>query len=191
MKHFFCAAGSVAGLLALCQDEVQAQASGPWPITRLDSVATVRMPYGGTVDETFAVQGVQVYSTATSDNEFDAVVFTPKTDQPIPAGQVWVPDVKACVASLMSLPNKSFARAKLKSTFPVSLPSAPQGWAMHQIYSGFDEFHQSPATLELTWVAVGPILYVFRCSTQLPEEPGAVEDMKHFFTTITFGPRRP
>ena len=62
---------------------------------------------------------------------------------------------------------------------------------MHQVYSGFDEFHQIPAALELTWVVVGQKLYVFRCSYSLPQEAGAAEDARHFFTTIEFNPVKP
>ena len=144
------------------------------------------MPYAGTIDETLAAQGVLEYGTTTSDNGFDAVIFTPKADRVLKPGQVIMPDVDRFLAALMKVPDKSFARAKLKSSFPVSLPTAPQGRAMHQVYSGFDEYHQSDATMELTWVVVGSTLYVFRCSAQLPEEPEAAEDMKHFFTTIEF-----
>ena len=181
----------LAGLLGLAWGNAQAQSSSPWPITQIDSLASVCMPYGGTVDETLADQGLVGYSTTTSDNEFDVIIFTPRSNQPVKPGYVLVPEANTFLALLMKLPNKSFSRAKLKSSFPVTGSSAPTGQAMHQIYSGFDAFHQSDATLELTWVIIGPTMYVFRCSTQLPEEPGAAEDMKHFFTTIHFRQPRP
>lgn len=169
---------------------VQAQPTAPWQITRLDSIASVKMPYAGTFDDELISSGVVVFATHTSDNEFDAIVFTPP---PPPAhtlkpGQVWVPNVDAFLTQLMGLPDKSFAKARLKTSFPVTVPSAPGGKAMHLLYSGFDEFHQLPAALELRWVVVGAKLYVFRCSYSLPQEPGAAEDARHFFTTIEFNP---
>ena len=179
------------GLWGLAWSTAQAQASGPWPVTQLDSLASVRMPYGGTVDETLAAQGLLAYSTNTSDNGFDALVFTPQADRPPKPGQVLAPDVDKFLALVMKLPDKAFARPKLQASYAVTVPSAPTGQAMHQVYKGFDEYHQSEATMELTWVVVGPTLYVFRCSTQLPEEAGAAEDMKHFFTTIAFKRPRP
>ena len=69
----------------------------------------------------------------------------------------------------MRLLDKSFAKAKLKTSFSITLPSAPGGKAVHQVYSGFDEFYQTSAALELTWVMVGTKLYVFRCSYSLPK----------------------
>ena len=70
----------------------------------------------------------------------------------------------------MRLPDKSFAKNKLKTCFSITLSSAPGGKAMHQVYSGFDEFYQIPATLELTWVMVGTKLYLFWYSYSLPQE---------------------
>ncbi|GAB2862637.1 hypothetical protein [Hymenobacter ruber] len=151
------------------------------------------MPYAGTLDDELSASGVIVFATATSDNEFDAIVFNPVPDpaHPLKPGQAWVPDVDRFLAQIMRLPDKSFAKAKLKTSFPVTLPSAPGGKAMHQVYSGFDEFHQIPATLELTWVVVGTTLYVFRCSYSMPQEKGAAEDAQHFFSTIAFKPSQP
>ena len=191
MKSSYLRFFSIPGILLLVAGSAQAQASGPWPVTELDSIATVRMPYGGTIDETYAAQGLIAFSTTTSDNGFDAIVFTPKAEQALKPGQVLVPVPDKLLASLMKLPDKSFTRPKLKASFPVTVPSAPTGQGMHQVYTGFDAFHQSEATMELTWVVVGTTMYVFRCSAQLPEEPGAAEDMKHFFTTIAFKQPRP
>lgn len=134
-----------------------------------------------------------VFATNTSDNKFDAITFTPVNDpaHPLKPGQVLVPDADRCLAQIMRLPDKSFAKAKLKTSFPVTVPSAPGGRAMHQVYSGFDEFLQEPAALELTWAMVGTTLYVFRCSYSLPQEAGAAEDAKHFFSTIAFKPSQP
>ena len=151
------------------------------------------MPYAGTLYDALLASGVSVFATSTSDNEFDALVFTPPGDpnHPLKPGQVWVPDADRFISQIMRLPDKSFAKAKLKTSFPVTLPSAPGGKAMRQLYSGFDEFHQIPAALELTWVAVGCTLYVFRCSYSLPEEKGAAEDAQHFFSTIEFKSGQP
>lgn len=151
------------------------------------------MPYAGTADEEFSNAGIIVFSTNTSDNEFDAIVFNPVPDpaHPLKPGQVLVPEPDRFISQIMRLPDKSFARAKLKTSFPVTLPSAPGGRAMHQVYSGFDEFHQLPAALELTWVLVGGTLYVFRCSYSLPQEAGAAEDAQHFFSTIAFKTGQP
>ena len=91
----------------------------------------------------------------------------------------------------MRLPDKSFAKDKLKTSFSITLPSTPGGKAVHQVYSGFDEFHQISAALELTWVMVGTKLYVFRCSYSLPQEQEAAEGAQHFFSTITFNSGRP
>jgi hypothetical protein len=172
---------------------VRAQASPPWQITRLDSVASVHMPYAGTSDDELVKSGVMVFATNTSDNEFDAIAFTPPLDpaHPLKPGQVWVPDVDRFLSQFMRLPDKTFAKARLKTSFPVTLPSAPGGKAMHQVYNGFDEFHQIPAALELTWVVIGGTLYVFRCSYSLPQEKGAAEDAQHFFSTIEFKPGQP
>jgi hypothetical protein len=181
--------GFFFGIVSL---SAQAQSSAPWPTTQLDSVASVHMPYAGSYDEEIRTSGVAVFATSTSDNEFDAVVFVPPPPpHPLKPGQVWLPDVEQCLTQLMRLPNNSFARAKLKSSFPVTLPSAPGGRAMHQVYSGFDERHQLPAALELTWVLADAKLYVFRCSYSLPQEPGAAEDAQHFFRTIAFKQRQP
>ena len=182
---------SITGLLLLAAGSAQAQAASPWPITQLDSIASVRMPYGGTIDETYAAQGLIAFSTTTSDNGFDAIIFTPQSERALKPGQVLVPVPDKLLASLMKLPDNSFTRPKLKSSFPVTVPSAPTGQGVHQVYSGFDAFHQSEATMELTWVVVGTTMYVFRCSAQLPEAAGAAEDMKHFFTTIEFKQPRP
>ena len=151
------------------------------------------MPYAGTFDDEFISSGVVVFATSTSENEFNALVFNPIPDpsHPLKPGQTWVPDVDQFLAQIMRLPDKSFTKAKLKTSFPVTLPSAPGGKAMHQVYSGFDEFHQVPAALELTWVVVGTTLYVFRCSYSLPQEKGAAEDAQHFFSTIAFKPSQP
>ncbi|MFC6225125.1 hypothetical protein ACFP2F_17895 [Hymenobacter artigasi] len=188
--QFLPFAGLLCGLACLPS---QAQVSAPWQVTRLDSVASVRMPYAGTFDDELLSSGVAVFATSTSDNDFDALVFTPP---PAPAralkpGQVWVPDVDRFLTELMRLPDKSFAKARLKTSYPITLPSAPGGKAMHQVYSGFDDYHQIPAALELTWVVVGQKLYVFRCSYSMPQEPGAAEDARHFFTTIEFNPIKP
>ena len=183
--------GLVLGMLGA--NPALAQSSSPWPITRLDSVASVRMPYAGTVDEEASELGLTIYSTSTSDNDFDALVFipVPNTAQPLGPDQYLVPDVDRFLSMLMKVPNKSFSKAKLKSSFSVTLPSAPRNQAVHQVYAGFDNFHQVPAALELTWVLLGPKLYVFRCSYSLPEERGAAEDRQHFFSTITFETSRP
>lgn len=151
------------------------------------------MPYAGTANDELLGSGVAIFATNTSDNEFDALVFNPVPDlaHPLKPGQVLVPDADRFISQIMRLPDKKFAKAKLKTSFPVTLPSAPGGRAMHQIYSGFDEFHQLPAALELTWVLVGNTLYVFRCSYSLPQEAGAAEDAKHFFSTIEFKPGQP
>lgn len=181
------------GLAMMSWVDAQAQTAGAgaWPVTQLDSMAAVSMPYGSTIDQTYAASGMLVYSTNTSDNGFDVIVFTPKADRPLKPGQVLVPDADKFLALLMKIPDKSFARPKLKSSFAVTVPGAPNGRAMHQVYSGFDDYHQSEAKMELTWVIAGPTMYVFRCSTQLPEEAGAAEDLKHFFTTIQFKQPRP
>ena len=146
------------------------------------------MLYAGTFDDELFSSGVAVFATNTSGNEFDAIVFTPPADptHPLKPGQVWTPDVNRFLNQLMRLPKKLFAKAKLKTSFSITLPSAPGGKAVHQVYSGFDEFHQIPAALELTWVIVGTKLYVFRCSYSLPQEQGAAEDAQHFFSTINF-----
>ena len=151
------------------------------------------MPYAGTYDDELISSGIIVFSTTTSDNEFDAIVFNPVPDpaHPLKPSQVMVPVVDKFLGEIMRLPDKTFAKAKLKTSFPVTLPSAPRGRAMHQVYSGFDEFHQIPAALELTWVVVGTTLYVFRCSYSLPQEKGAAEDTQHFFSTIEFKPGQP
>jgi hypothetical protein len=171
----------------------QAQATAPWPTTQLDSVASVHMPYAGTVDDELSASGITVFATNTSDNEYDAIVFLPPADpaHPLKPGQVWLPDVNQFLTQLMRLHDKSFTKAKLKTSFPVTVPSAPGGRAMHQIYSGFDEFHQIPAALELTWVLAGAKLYVFRCAYSMPQEKGAAEDAQHFFRTIEFKQRQP
>ena len=189
MKYVF-----LFGLLhGLATFSARAQSAPPWQLTRLDSVASVRMPYAGTFDDEFSRSGIAIFATSTSDNEFDALVFTPAPDptHPLKPGQELVPDVDRFLAQIMRLPDKAFARAKLKTSFPVTLPSAPGGQAMHQVYSGFDEFHQVPAALELTWVVVGRTLYVFRCSYSMPQEKGAAEDATHFFSTIEFKPGQP
>ncbi len=157
-----------------------------WPVTRLDSVASVEMPQGGTVDEKGASEGLLIYSTSTSDNNFDAWVYTPYPKQPTKAGTTWVVNPEKFLALVMKEPNPSFEKPKLKNNYPVTVPTAPGGQAMHQVYSGFDQIHQSPATLELTWVAIGSTIYVFRCSYQMPADQGSLDDMQHFFKTITF-----
>lgn len=167
------------------------QAVSVWPITRLDSIASVEMPYEGTVEEEGKAEGLLIYGTSTSDNQFDVVVYTPKPTQPTKAGTTQVINVEKFLALIMREPNPAFEKPKLKSSFPVTVPTAPGGQAMHQVYSGFDQVHQSPATLELTWVAVGPTLYVFRCSYQMPADQGSTDDMQHFFKTITFRADKP
>ena len=191
MKRLVYRLAGFAGCLLLMHRNAQAQASSAWPVTQIDSIATVRMPYAGSIDEADAAQGLITYNTSTSDNEFDAIVFTPKSEKPLKANQELVPDADKFLALLMKQPSKAFSRPKLKSSFAVTVPTAPTGRAMHQVYSGFDAYHQSEATMELTWVVIGATLYVFRCSMQLPEEAGAMEDMKHFFTTIQFKQPRP
>ena len=169
----------------------QAQSSSPWPVTQLDSVASVSMPYSGTVDEELAKEGIITYSAPTSDNNFDVLIITPKLNQPLKPGERMVMDTKKVLAQVAKMSNKLFVRPKLQSSYSVTVPSAPNGWAEHQVYSGFDAFHQSDATMELTWVIVGSSMYIFRCSTQLPQEDETAEDMKRFFTTIEFKqPRR-
>lgn len=162
-----------------------------WPITHLDSVASVEMPYEGTVDEQAAKDGLLLYATSTSDNEFDVLVYEPHFEQSAPSGKVWTIDTQKFLAIIMKLPNDKFVRPKLKSSFYMTVPTAPEGRAMRQVYSGFDEVHQSPATMELIWTVVGSKLYVFRCSYQLPVEQGSTEDMQHFFTTIHFTAPKP
>ncbi|UOE36208.1 hypothetical protein MTP16_11315 [Hymenobacter monticola] len=155
-------------------------------------MASVHMPYAGSYDDELSSSGVTLFTTSTSDNNFDALVFVPAPPAyPLKPGQVWVPNVEQFLAQLMRLPDAAFTKAKLKTSFPVTLPSAPGGRAMHQLYSGFDEQHQLPAALELTWVVVGAKLYVFRCSYSLPQEQEAIEDAKHFFSTIAFKPSQP
>ena len=109
------------------------------------------MPYAGTFDDELISSGVAVFATNTSDNEFDAIVFTPPADptHPLEPGQVWITDVNRFLNQLMRLPNKSFAKTKLKTSFSITLSSAPGGKAVHQVYSGFDEFYQISAALEL------------------------------------------
>lgn len=157
-----------------------------WPVTRLDSVASVEMPYEGTLDETEAKNSILGFGTTTSDNSFDVVVYSPHLEQSTKPGKVRGINVDKFLAIAMQLPNDQFVHPKFKTSFYVTVPTAPGGRAMHQVYSGFDDVHQSPAALELTWVMVGQKLYVFRCSYQLPAEQGSTEDMQHFFTTIHF-----
>ena len=191
MKSSYPRFFSIPGILLLVAGSAQAQPASPWPITRLDSISTVRMPYGGTIDETYADQGLIAFSTRTSDNRYDAIVFAPKSGRALKPGQVLVPLPDKLLASLMKLPDRFFTRPKLKSSFLVTVPSAPTGQGMHQVYSGFDAFHQSEAIMELTWVVVGTIMYIFRCSAQVLKEAGAAEDRMHFFTTIGFKQPRP
>ena len=149
------------------------------------------MPYKGTLNEQGLANGLLVYSTSTSDNQFDAWVYTPRPTKQAKAGTTWAINVEKFLALVMREPNPAFEKPKLKSIFPVTVPTAPGGRAMHQVYSGFDQEHQSPATLELTWVAVGSSLYVFRCSYQMPADQGSTDDMQHFFKTISFRPAKP
>ena len=130
------------------------------------------MPYAGTFNDELVSSGVMVFTTNTSDNEFDAIVFTPPADPThlFKPGQVWIPTIDRFLNQLMLLPDKSFAKAKLKTCFSITLSSAPGGKAMHQVYSGFDKFNQIPAALELTWVMVGTKLYMFWYSYSLPQE---------------------
>jgi hypothetical protein len=167
------------------------KAVSTWPTTRLDSVASVEMPYEGTIDEQAAKDGLLLYGTSTSDNDFDVLVYAPHFKQPAPSGKVWTIDAQKFLAIIMKLPNDNFTHPKLKNSFYVTMPTAPEGRVMRQVYSGFDEIHQSPATMELIWTVVGPKLYVFRCSYQLPAEQGSLEDMQHFFTTINFASPKP
>ncbi|RZK40191.1 MAG: hypothetical protein EOO57_02720 [Hymenobacter sp.] len=190
MNNLILMSLGLAGSLWTSQAQAQKAVSN-WPITRLDSVASVEMPYEGTVDDTEAKNGLCSFGTSTSDNNFDVLIYQPHPNQPAQAGKMWTINVNKFLALAMQLPNNNFARPKLKTSFYVTVPTAPEGRAMHQVYSGFDEVHQSPATLELTWVLVGQKLYVFRCSYQLPAEQGSTEDMQHFFTTIHFKLPRP
>jgi hypothetical protein len=167
------------------------QAISVWPTTHLDSLASVEMPYEGTVDEKGVADGLLIYGTGTSDNQFDAWVYTPKSTQPLKAGTALTVNVEKFLALVMREPNPAFEKPKLKSSFPVTVPTAPGGRAMHQVYSGFDQVHQTPATLELTWVSIGSTIYVFRCSYQMPADQGSTDDMQHFFKTITFRPAKP
>jgi hypothetical protein len=182
----YCVGSSLLATVAQAQLAVSV-----WPTTHLDSLASVEMPYEGTIDEKGAADGLLIYGTGTSDNQFDAWVYTPKPTQPTKAGTALTVNVDKFLALVMREPNPAFEKPKLKSSFPVTVPTAPGGRAMHQVYSGFDQVHQSPATLELTWIAVGPTLYVFRCSYQTPADQGSTDDMQHFFKTITFRSAKP
>lgn len=177
----FCLSIFLSAKSALAQ-----QAVSVWPVTQLDSLASVEMPYEGTVNEQGNKSGLLIYSTSTSDNQFDVWVYTPHPAKQAKAGTVWTINIEKFLALVMREPNPSFEKPRLKSSFSVTVPTAPDGRAIHQVYSGFDQEHQSPATLELTWVAVGPTLYVFRCSYQTPAEQGSTDDMQHFFKTISF-----
>ncbi|WP_035564253.1 hypothetical protein [Hymenobacter sp. IS2118] len=191
MPSFGCGLTLIVGVLIFALGNAQAQSSSSWPVTRLDSVASVSMPYSGSINEELAAEGVVMYRTPVSDNNFDVLIITPKLDQPLMPGEWMVMDTKKVLAQVMKLPDKLFTRPKLQSSYSVTLPSAPNGRAEHQVYSGFDAFHQTDASMELTWVIVGSSLYIFRCSTQLPQEAETAEDMKHFFTTIAFKQPQP
>lgn len=151
------------------------------------------MPNADTSDDELVSSGVAALATNTTDNEFDAIVFTPSADptHPLKPGKVLIPNVDRFLNQLMRLLDKAFAKAKLKTSFSITLPSAPGGKAVHQVYSGFDEFHQISAAFELTWVIVGTKLCVFWCSYSLPQEQGVAENAQHCFSTITFKSSQP
>ena len=191
MKRFAFRLAATLGIVAYLRGNAQAQNSSPWPVTRLDSVATVGMPYGGTIDESGLEAGVLMYTTSTSTNVYEAVMFTPKTTKPLKPGMYLVPDAPKFLSALMKVPTRTFSRPKLKASYLITLPSAPGGQAMHQVYGGFDGFNQEPAALELTWAIIGSSIYVFRCTYRLAQQAEAAEDLQHFFSSINFRPVHP
>ena len=194
-RHFFTGLWTASAVLLIWFGAlpVRAQAAAPWPLTRLDSVASVRMPYAGSMNdgeegEALAAIGLRMYSAPTSDNQFAVVVYTPKPAKELKPGYTLVINPDRIIAALLRIPDKQFSKARLRASYPVALPTAPGGQGTHQVYSGFDDFHQLPAKMELTWVIVGPTLYIFSAAYSLPQEKDGAEDLQHFFSTIGFQP---
>ena len=186
-----------AGLLILATwlgcVPVQAQHAAPWPVTLLDSVVSVSMPYAGSLAESkeFEAIGLRLYVAPTSDNQFAVLAFTPKPEKPLKPGQELVIDPNQIIAALLTMPDKLFTKSKRQASYLVTMPTAPGGHATHQVYNGFDAFHQLPARMELTWVIRNGTLYLFSSTYSLPQEKDSAEDLQRFFSSIIFKASRP
>ena len=182
-----------AGLLWLLFAEAQAQTASPWPVTQLDSLVSVSMPYAGSLDESkeFAAIGLRMYTAPTSDNQFAVLAYTPKPAKPLKPGYELVMDPNRIITALLTMPDKLFSKGKRQASYLVTMPTAPGGQATHQVYDGFDAYHQLPAKLELTWVICSGTLYIFSSAYSLPQEKDSAEDIQHFFSSIAFKAAQP
>lgn len=167
---------------------VQAQRAAPWPVTLLDSVVSVSMPCTGTLVEVeeFETIGLRMYTAPTSDNQFAVLAYTPKPTKPLKPGYEMVIEPDRIISALLTMPDKQFSKGKRQASYLVSLPTAPGGKATHQVYNGFDAYHQLPAKLELTYAVCNGTLYIFSSTYSLPQEKDSAEDLQHFFNSIHF-----
>jgi len=78
-----------------------------------------------------------------------------------------------------------FSKARLGREYAVSLPSAPNGIALHRSYSGFDDVSQETATMDVTWFERAQVLYMFFCTTVAPDDPTASEEKQRYFSSIS------
>ena len=181
----------VSGLLSVAAGP--AARRSPWATTRVDGVVSVEMPYAGTMEQDSSAAEVHLrrYATTTSDNSFEALrlEYGSGTFTDTPGQNGWVAlNIDKFLKRYLAIPEHHFSNARLTASFPVSVPTAPDGTGFHRLYRGFDERRQEPVLLELTWVARGNVVYIFSCANLLPEEAGAREDKQRFFTTIHFQP---
>ena len=163
-----------------------------WGLTELDSIVSVRTPYRGepTRDETapwFASYTTSSYSNRFEATRLDLNRFAQQqaTDKSAVSGVSL--DMNKVFRALLKSRAQPFGKAKLKAEYAVSLPSAPEGYAMHRTYSGYGTIAEKPASMEIIWFARQGVVYVFFCTTVGDETQQASEERQRFFSTITVG----
>ncbi|ALD21719.1 hypothetical protein AM218_11500 [Hymenobacter sp. DG25A] len=140
------------------------------------------MPYEGTLEEGTKLQGAQRFWTSTSDNEFQVLRVDLRY---IPH---YNPDLIPTEASLIKtyeravkLYNRQVIKGKLVSSGNIVFAGNP---ARAALYRGFDDYHQRPINIETVWMYHHQAIYLLTCSYAVPEEAGAIQDKKRFFSSV-------
>jgi hypothetical protein len=187
VSQIICTSSFIAAfeIISLFSSTKQATAQSTWSTTRVDSIASVNMPYEGSLTQKAKYPNAWCYSTSTSDNEFAAYKFDLNGDKHYQgkSSTLTVSNFNKAIRTYSGFITPSISNAKLISEQLVQVDGAV---GVHQVLQGVSESRQEAAVLEQTWVIIDKLVYLFSCTTLLPGEQSAQEDAKHFFLTIHF-----
>jgi hypothetical protein len=176
-------------LLYLPTAQAQSNTTRKWGHTDLDSLVSVSTPYRGEPGHNPEAPWFSIFTAPGRYNRFvmvrvDLVGMARANPRKAGDGGMTI-DIDKFFRRITKTDFLQFSKAKLGREYAVSLPTAPNGSALHRSYSGFDNISEEIATMEVTWFERAQVIYMFFCTTVAPDETTALEEKQRYFSSIS------